>query len=496
MKTLIIDAGHGGSDTGASAFGYLEKDLTLIVAKRVRELLREYNPDLTRYKDIELNSIDRTAKIKDKYKYCLSIHFNAAGGIGRGIETIHAINSVKGKELAQSIANSLNKTTKLDIRRIFSRKGKNGNYYYMHRMTGSTVTVIVECLFIDSEHDIQYLNIENIAQGIAEGFKEFIKQEEIIHVPKVEIKQRTILKLGSKGNNVKLLQEELNKLGYDCGTPDGIFGRGTQRAVLAFQELNKLYIDGIVGNEVYSKINELMNKDLTVGHRTMYQFGSYINVYQTKPGEIVDVDLGERYKLEPLSKIVKDKIKQGKKIVAAINGQFFSMDGSIEYLGTLIDEGLWYGSPNKSFIDFIYYKDGSTKIKHIKDLNEVAKLQGETNWAIGTSWSLIQEGFTNLENTEKILHSKYKHPRTLLGWRKNGQFVLVTIDGRSSKSEGVTAYESAKIMHMLNCWNAVNLDGGGSTEMILVNNDKINIVNNPSDKSERKIGTAILVYND
>ncbi|WP_052045125.1 N-acetylmuramoyl-L-alanine amidase family protein [Caloranaerobacter azorensis] len=176
MKTLIIDAGHGGSDTGASAFGYLEKDLNLVIAKRVRELLREFEPDMTRTTDITLKARARANKIKDKYKYCLSIHLNAYNSSVSGIETIHSIYSEKGKQLAEIIAKNLNEKLGLPIRRVFSRKGKRGDYYYMHRLTGSTTTVIVEGLFLDK--DIEYLNVERIAQGIASGFKEFMSCKE------------------------------------------------------------------------------------------------------------------------------------------------------------------------------------------------------------------------------------------------------------------------------------------------------------------------------
>lgn len=55
------------------------------------------------------------------------------------------------------------------------------------------------------------------------------------------------LKKGSRGDEVKLLQETLNKAGYDCGKADGIFGKNTKAAVEAFQKANGLKADGIVG---------------------------------------------------------------------------------------------------------------------------------------------------------------------------------------------------------------------------------------------------------
>lgn len=55
------------------------------------------------------------------------------------------------------------------------------------------------------------------------------------------------LRKGSRGDDVKKLQETLNALGYDCGTADGIFGEKTEIAVRSFQQANGLAVDGIAG---------------------------------------------------------------------------------------------------------------------------------------------------------------------------------------------------------------------------------------------------------
>lgn len=62
-----------------------------------------------------------------------------------------------------------------------------------------------------------------------------------------------ILKLGSKGNDVKALQSKLNLI------PDGIFGKITEEAVKDFQKKNNITADGIVGNTTWSKLN-IFNK--------------------------------------------------------------------------------------------------------------------------------------------------------------------------------------------------------------------------------------------
>ena len=72
------------------------------------------------------------------------------------------------------------------------------------------------------------------------------------------IKQVATLKKGSKGDDVKKLQENLNKLGYDCGTADGVYGNSTVKAVKAFQQDHMLTVDGIAGMATQAAIDEAL----------------------------------------------------------------------------------------------------------------------------------------------------------------------------------------------------------------------------------------------
>lgn len=69
----------------------------------------------------------------------------------------------------------------------------------------------------------------------------------------VEITRPTLRK-GSKGADVEDLQTALNKLGFDCGNVDGIFGTKTYNAVVAFQTEKLLNIDGIVGKKTWKAL--------------------------------------------------------------------------------------------------------------------------------------------------------------------------------------------------------------------------------------------------
>ena len=62
------------------------------------------------------------------------------------------------------------------------------------------------------------------------------------------------LKKGARGNITKLLQVKLVSLGYNTNGVDGIFGLGTEKAVISFQKNNGLVVDGIVGKNTWKEL--------------------------------------------------------------------------------------------------------------------------------------------------------------------------------------------------------------------------------------------------
>lgn len=183
---LVIDDGHGGEDTGGYSGGYREKDLTLPVARRVRELLKKWNPAITRTDDTLLIWNNRAAMIKDQYDYCISIHFNMGGG--KGVEAIHSHLSQRGKQLATILVDEVATTAGIPKRMIpvYSRRQADGqDYYYMHRLTGRTTTVILEVFFLDNESDKLLMNLELISKAIANGFNRHMATQQLFTPPVV-----------------------------------------------------------------------------------------------------------------------------------------------------------------------------------------------------------------------------------------------------------------------------------------------------------------------
>ena len=67
-----------------------------------------------------------------------------------------------------------------------------------------------------------------------------------------------VLRKGSRGNEVMKLQIVLNKLGYDCGDEDGIFGDKTDNALRLLQANNGITIDGVYGNQSKNVVEDLL----------------------------------------------------------------------------------------------------------------------------------------------------------------------------------------------------------------------------------------------
>ncbi|MBZ0112396.1 MAG: phosphodiester glycosidase family protein [Thermoanaerobaculia bacterium] len=96
--------------------------------------------------------------------------------------------------------------------------------------------------------------------------------------------------------------------------------------------------------------------------------------------------------------------------------------------------------------------------------------------------------------TESIarVFSAARHPRTAAGARADGTLLFVTVDGRDpQRSVGMSLPELTDLFLTLGAVSAVNLDGGGSTTMVIDNR----ILNQPTDgDGERANGDGILFY--
>jgi hypothetical protein len=110
--------------------------------------------------------------------------------------------------------------------------------------------------------------------------------------------------------------------------------------------------------------------------------------------------------------------------------------------------------------------------------------------AIGGSTVLMQDGHIVLGTCTGAICSR--NPRTAIGLTADGRIVLVVVDGRQSSSVGMSLAELASFFQRLGVESAMNLDGGGSSAMVI----RGRVVNHPSDGFERSVTNALLVHTD
>lgn len=101
---------------------------------------------------------------------------------------------------------------------------------------------------------------------------------------------------------------------------------------------------------------------------------------------------------------------------------------------------------------------------------------------------ILQDGVTT-DPVDILKHLNGLHPRTAVGNNVDcSKLVILIVDGRSDVSEGCTSKVLADIMRYVGCDDAINLDGGGSSELYVKN---LGICNVPSDGKERTVANGL-----
>ena len=177
---VVIDAGHGGVDSGARGSNIFEKEYNLLISKYMYDRFRELGIPvyLTRDSDVTLNPTDRVNKVLSFFGnnpnvVVLSNHLNAGGG--DGAEVIYALRN--SSRLADSILNNIGLTGQ-NMRRVYQRRlpsDPTKDYYYMLRDTGRTEPLIIEYGFIDNNNDLKFLkdNYKQLAEAVIKAVLEY-----------------------------------------------------------------------------------------------------------------------------------------------------------------------------------------------------------------------------------------------------------------------------------------------------------------------------------
>ena len=90
-----------------------------------------------------------------------------------------------------------------------------------------------------------------------------------------------------------------------------------------------------------------------------------------------------------------------------------------------------------------------------------------------------------------------KNPRTVIGLKEDGSLVMMVSDGRGMDRDyavGLSYFQIAEMMRLVGCHTVYQMDGGGSATLVARNSQgDLEVINRPSDGSERSIGNAILM---
>ena len=175
--------------------------------------------------------------------------------------------------------------------------------------------------------------------------------------------------------------------------------------------------------------------------------------------------------------------------------------GSTRYF--LTRSALGIHDDNHIDIAWIASRNDSVYEWHAPVLNQQNIPQSSLDYSQAVPWNvrdalqagpvLITDGEINITVDEEVFFASEItniHPRTAAGYTSDGRFILMVVDGRQASSRGVYLQELAVMMDNLDCVEAINLDGGGSSGMVV--NGKI--LNRPTGTTgQREVMSAIAV---
>lgn len=201
------------------------------------------------------------------------------------------------------------------------------------------------------------------------------------------------------------------------------------------------------------------------------------------------------------------QIAQRYDALAAVNGSFFDMGKGNPICYLRIDSTrVGQNTPAKTdSINRKYYQSGAIALDHgrVKLLSTHPSRIWEDSVGYPNLMTagplLIHHGHPLPMRDDRTFVTK-RHNRTALGIRKDGAIVLLVADGRFKReSEGLSLTELIQVMQWMDCIEAINLDGGGSSTLYAKGHGTNGIANFPSDNNrfdhegERPVSNIIYV---
>lgn len=178
MARIWIDAGHGGNDPGAVAFGRTEKSDNLRFALKLSEILKQHHVEtvLTREEDKDMTASQRAA-LEQNCDLAVSCHRNAGSETATGVEIwIHSNATQNIADWAANVIKNIEKTG-MPIRQGQVSKGVYKGYpgypntnFWVNRNTKSP-SMLLEMGFLTNKGDNAFfdLHIDDLAAAVAAG---------------------------------------------------------------------------------------------------------------------------------------------------------------------------------------------------------------------------------------------------------------------------------------------------------------------------------------
>ena len=191
-------------------------------------------------------------------------------------------------------------------------------------------------------------------------------------------------------------------------------------------------------------------------------------------------------------KAATSEIAQENNAVLAINGDFYGFrdSGPVIRNGYLYRSDIRSGSSNEMLA---VYDDGRFEILNESEEDAEQLLQDGVIQLFSFGPGLVENGQVSVSAGQEVDQAMTSNPRTAVGMISPLHYVFVVSDGRTSASEGLSLNELAQVMAELDCENAYNLDGGGSTTMWFMGS----IVNMPTTNgrkiSERSVSDIVYI---
>lgn len=168
MTKIYLDAGHGGTDPGAVANGLREKDLTLKIAFKIRDILNGYNCSvrMSRTDDKTVTLSQRTNDANAwGANFFLSVHINSGGGTGY---EDYIYNKLSDNSHTARIRDVIHSEIVKSLGTGVRNRGRKKSNFHVLRETKMDA-MLTENLFIDTKADADLLKSEAFLNKVAQG---------------------------------------------------------------------------------------------------------------------------------------------------------------------------------------------------------------------------------------------------------------------------------------------------------------------------------------